>query len=65
MILEEYIKQNYSSYADFGKNISTSRDLVRKWCKNMTIPNKKNMQKIQYHTNGFVKATDFYDYNPC
>lgn len=59
-IVENYLKKNNISYAEFGRKIGHSRDVIRKWAAGINIPKKESMTLIIQATNNEVKIEDFY-----
>lgn len=61
MTLQEFLKSNDLSYADFARSISTSAPAVRRYALNLRTPKPDIMSRIHTATGGEVTPNDFYE----
>lgn len=59
MRLEEWMRQNRVTQAEFGARVGVGQDAVSRWASGSRTPRPDHMAQIRRETGGAVTADDF------
>ena len=63
MTLHEYIVMKKISLKQASNELGTCYENIRRYCRNISVPRKNIMIKIQKWSGGLVSANDFYTFS--